>query len=438
MLVLICRLPRASSFSPTLLLRRRRAVSFGLYAEDRSEQVRTLLTGIINRSQDTLSGKTPEQEINNNVKDAVLDVLSDVREQVESSSEHQSTGSDAYQTNNNVKDALLDVLSRVRQQVESSSEQQSTGSDAYQTNNNVKDAVVDVLSRVRQQVESSDEQQSTGSDAYQKNVKDDVESSSGTYKFPTAAPDILPRPTDTKKYYGRNPTVTSTALAHSLWSYILRPHVDTAIDATAGNGGDALALAQMLFPDATDYETTSKAHLLCIDIQEQACEKTRQKLASFLPADVMHRNVQIVHASHAPLPHVDGPVALVVYNLGYLPGDSSLQTTTTESTIISLADASLRLRVGGMLSIMTYPRTNPQEDAAVRAFCEGLALFSSSTHDWEDAGSGLQELVLVERLRDKLRYVLDQGGSSQTWRVHEHKKLGWIDAPILLTATRIS
>ena len=97
------------------------------------------------------------------------------------------------------------------------------------------------------------------------------------------------------------------------------------------------------------------------------------------------------------------------------------------------------LRVGGMLSVMTYPRTNREEDFAVRAFLEGLALFSSSTMSWESYVESELDCsdALRERLADALRRVLDHGGRKQTWRVHEHKKLGWVDSPILLTAIRI-
>lgn len=57
----------------------------------------------------------------------------------------------------------------------------------------------------------------------------------------------LSSPTLPKMTYRGSPTITHTALAHSLWSSILQPHVDTAIDATCGNGHDSIALARMLF-----------------------------------------------------------------------------------------------------------------------------------------------------------------------------------------------
>jgi hypothetical protein len=293
--------------------------------------------------------------------------------------------------------------------------------ELYPTESPLNDAIQDVFSTVREQIPS-----------------------------PTPAPDVLPRPTDIGLNYSKNPTITSTALAHSLWSYVLRPGLDTAIDATAGNGGDSVALARMLFSTQTNNSndgrslpsaTVATGQLICIDIQQQACENTRQKLAAILPPDVFQDNIQVLQQSHAPLPipRDESSVALVVYNLGFLPASQDKYCrTTAESTIASMADAILMLRVGGLLSVMTYPRTNAQEDLAVHAFLEGLALFSSTQYHWL---TFLQQLDCSTELREQLlttlQHLKDEGDSFQTWRVHEHKKIGWVDAPILLTATRI-
>jgi hypothetical protein len=184
----------------------------------------------------------------------------------------------------------------------------------------------------------------------------------------------------------------------------------------------------------------SHAELLCIDIQDQACENTRMELASILPPEIMEENIRVLRTSHAPLPlpRDTSSVALVVYNLGFLPKSSVKESmTTTETTLASLADAALMLRVGGMISVMTYPRTNAEEDFAVHAFLEGLALFSSITQSWEIFVDDLNDASCSEDLRERLkvtlRYVQDEGGLKQTWRVHENKKLGWVDAHILLT-----
>ena len=268
--------------------------------------------------------------------------------------------------------------------------------------------------------------------------------------------------------YNQNPTITSTALAHVLWSHILRPGIDCAIDATAGNGGDSVILAKLLFPNNNNNNqnerirtTTTHSKLISIDIQKEACDNTTKQLTKLLPIQLMESNVQVIHASHAPLPlpKQEQPtcpciVALVVYNLGYLPLSISKKNvimTRTDTTLLSMADAILCLRVGGMLSVMTYPRSNAQEDWAVHIFLEGLALFSSHTHDWREfvqtrtTTRTVSDLPQQHDQNDSLRQwictalerVWQKGPSNQTWRVHEHRKLGWIDAPILLTAVRI-
>jgi hypothetical protein len=107
---------------------------------------------------------------------------------------------------------------------------------------------------------------------------------------------------DVAKNYGNNPTIATAALAYSLWSYVLRPDVDTAIDATAGNGGGSVALAKLLFPSTaachpdtastrTTTSTRSMAHFRAVDIQEQACANTARKLAAILPENILQHNV---------------------------------------------------------------------------------------------------------------------------------------------------
>ena len=251
--------------------------------------------------------------------------------------------------------------------------------------------------------------------------------------------------------YDDNPTITTTALAHTLWKSVIRPGQDSAIDATAGKGGDATALGEILFAPST-MKKKNLSHLVCIDIQQEACEATQASLSKILAQDTLHDHVNIHHGSHAPLtlpPSGTGPVAVVAYNLGYLPGQerSSDSTTITETstTLASLTDAVLCLRMGGLLSVLTYPLTNSLEDAAVQAFVEGLALYSSQSLDWRDflvepdpvRYSALQEDDLRREIRQRLQYIHEELGARQCWRVHVHEKLGWQNAPRLLTATRV-
>ena len=250
--------------------------------------------------------------------------------------------------------------------------------------------------------------------------------------------------------YNTNPTIATTALAHVLWSHVLRPGIDTAIDATAGNGNDSLVLARLLFGSLDDnnndvsVQVAPTCKLYCIDIQEQACQKTKQRLESTLGTQIMREHVQVLQCSHAPLPvtrDVARTVGLVVYNLGFLPQSNTKDTciTTAETTLSSLVNASLLLRVGGMLSVTTYPKTNRLEHVTVSAFLEGLALLTSTTRDWTDFMDSLLDMDIEQRqsLHHAVQQVQKTGRPSQTWRVHQHAKIGWTDAPILLTATRI-
>ena len=321
-----------------------------------------------------------------------------------------------------------------------------------------------------------------------------------SHETSAAAPRIPQRATDHDILpYGDNPTIATTALAHTLWRVILRPGVDSAIDATSGNGGDAAVLAELLFPSSHRQENlvdTTQSHLVCIDIQREACMATQQRLGEVLPEDILSDHVSIHHSSHTPLalppPTVassseqeddeddvtlleTGPVALVVYNLGYLPGQdrhgdrtnqaSHVIQTKTQTTLSSLADAALCLRVGGVISIMTYPQSNPTEAAAVQALLEGMALYASKSIDWRtflgerDSLQRYPALSAQDDLLDDIRRILQNVYETQTsrarsnnggvsgggknsrkppcWRVHIHEKLGWSYAPRLLTAARV-
>ena len=246
--------------------------------------------------------------------------------------------------------------------------------------------------------------------------------------------------------YNGNPALTPTALAHSQWSHIIRPGIDSAIDATCGNGYDSIYLAKMLFSldDPIDY-TSMKSELVCVDIQKQACESTRDQLAQWMDPSILEKHVQIVHSSHSPLPRPkdDSSVALVVWNLGYLPNSNEKELyTQMESTISSIVDAALMVRIGGMLSITSYPKTNPKENCAVHGLVEALALLSSKEHDWRHFVSELEpdasgQYSVRDAVQAAVNTIVHRGDTKQTWRVFQHKVVGRPLSPILLTATRI-
>ena len=260
-----------------------------------------------------------------------------------------------------------------------------------------------------------------------------------------------------KRMYLGDPCVTPTALAHSLWESTLEPGVDTAIDATCGNGQDSAVLAAMLLTKVTDgdgdEDDSPRSELLCVDIQSRACENTEAAVREAVGDGAFDRSVTTVATSHAPLPRPrDGrSVGLVCYNLGWLPGGSAEEKrdyqTNVESTLSSMADAALMLRVGGLLSVMTYPGSSVDEANAVKFFCEGMAMLTTRDKGgWRGYVDALPaDLEQADghtfRVRDLvlscLERVVGEGQAKQTWRVFEHRPLGRPFSPVLVTAKRI-
>ena len=245
--------------------------------------------------------------------------------------------------------------------------------------------------------------------------------------------------------YTGNPCILFTSLAHLQWKYVLRPGIDAAIDATCGNGNDACELASLLFSD----DNPGQSELVCIDIQEAACRATRKVLEEKFDANIMENHVRVLHTSHAPLPVTSSPLALVCWNLGYLPkalDKSSSACTKMESTVSSIADAALQLRVGGLLSVMTYPKTNANEDFAVHALFECLALLSSKQIDWKQylatlekdpTPDGDETFTVRDTVTKAIHRIVEKGDLKQTWRAMEHQTMGRLLSPMLLTMTRI-
>ena len=157
-----------------------------------------------------------------------------------------------------------------------------------------------------------------------------------------------------------------------------------------------------------------------------------------------------------------------------------------ETTIHSLVDATSLLRVGGMISIITYPTSGPDEDAAVRLFVTCLGLLSSKTRTWEEAvssflasapppaiddgGRGGDDATMPAEIRTTedcdnddalalasasatasreliaqhvtraMEMVVERVGGNQkkqTWRVSQHDNLGMDRPPVLFTVTRL-
>jgi methylase of polypeptide subunit release factors len=138
---------------------------------------------------------------------------------------------------------------------------------------------------------------------------------------------------------------------------------DRVIDATCGRGQDTLFLAELV---------GSCGEVWAFDVQEEALAETAGRVSSAGCSPW----VRLVRAGHECLSaYVREPVRAVVFNLGYLPGNSAGLVTRPETTLAAL-DQSLQLLLpGGMivLAIYTGHQGGEEEAARVEAWARGLS-----------------------------------------------------------------
>jgi tRNA A58 N-methylase Trm61 len=167
---------------------------------------------------------------------------------------------------------------------------------------------------------------------------------------------------------------------------------DLAIDATAGNGQDTAFLAECV---------GASGRVIAFDIQAEAIGQARGQVTECGVAERVefHQESHTRIAAHA----APGTVAVVMFNLGYLPGGDHAIATESSETLTAIGQAASGLKPGGLLSIVCYP---------------GHA-----------AGTG--EAVAVEH---KLASLTPDG-----WRVASYRMCGTLKpAPFLLLACKPS
>ncbi|WP_035446147.1 tRNA (mnm(5)s(2)U34)-methyltransferase [Atopobacter phocae] len=120
---------------------------------------------------------------------------------------------------------------------------------------------------------------------------------------------------------------------------------DTVIDATLGNGQDALYLSQLVGETGT---------LIGFDIQSEAINHSKERLKDF------KGNFHPYLKSHSLLKEtIDqehlSDIQAIVYNLGYLPGGDKSITTHFETVLDSINQGLGIIASKGVISIMLYP-----------------------------------------------------------------------------------
>jgi methylase of polypeptide subunit release factors len=164
-----------------------------------------------------------------------------------------------------------------------------------------------------------------------------------------------------------------TALVQEILARLIEPG-DRVIDATAGNGHDTVFLAE---------HVGESGEVLAFDVQDAALRSAGEKVAAM----GFSKRVRFILGSHAGMAdHAEaGSVAVVMCNLGYLPGEDHALTTETEGTLAALDAAAGLLRAGGMLSVICYPG-HPAGAVEARAVEDWMA--NRSADGWRVARYG--------------------------------------------------
>lgn len=141
-----------------------------------------------------------------------------------------------------------------------------------------------------------------------------------------------------------------------LLSHSLQPG-DRVVDATLGNGNDALMLLNLI---------GKTGFLYGFDLQAEALTNSKILLHQH-----GYTNYKLIQDCHSKLTtYVQEPIKGYLFNLGYLPKGNKLVTTLWQTTQIAISQAMNTLSSGGFIGIMTYPghENGMIEDLEIQSF----------------------------------------------------------------------
>ena len=125
-------------------------------------------------------------------------------------------------------------------------------------------------------------------------------------------------------------------MAHDFLAQVITQE-DIVIDATMGNGHDTLFLAKLA------------KQVYAFDIQEQALEKTSQRLQ-----EAGLTNAELILQGHETVDQFVTEVKAAIFNLGYLPSADKSIITQPQTTLEALEKLCQMLIKGGRIAIMIY------------------------------------------------------------------------------------
>lgn len=154
-------------------------------------------------------------------------------------------------------------------------------------------------------------------------------------------------------------------LAKIICADVLKPGA-VVIDATAGNGHDTLFLSDSVGEDGCVY---------AFDVQKKAIENTAERLER----EGCFSNCILIHDGHQHLseyirPEHKGKIAVVMFNLGFLPSGDKTVVTRAETTVPAIESAIDVLVPKGVVAVAVYTGQDggKEEEQAVRDLCASL------------------------------------------------------------------
>lgn len=178
-------------------------------------------------------------------------------------------------------------------------------------------------------------------------------------------------------------------LSHQLIQATLKQG-EVAVDATLGNGHDALFLANLV---------GERGKVIGFDVQQAAVESAT---ALMVKNEIDH--FHFICDGHEKMSgYVEEELSVVMFNLGYLPKADKSIITTTETTIPAIEQAISLLKLGGLVSIMCYPGHvgGDLEAEAVRNWASVLPRenYRVAEYGLLNAPNNPPFLVLIEKIK---------------------------------------
>ncbi len=135
-----------------------------------------------------------------------------------------------------------------------------------------------------------------------------------------------------------------TDIAHT-WLAETIAYGDCVVDATLGNGHDALFLAQQI---------GASGQLFGFDVQKQAMEASQALLANEPCCQHLVLAGHETMLEHIPQ-EIHGKIQAIMFNLGWLPGSDKSVVTHADTTILALEQSLELLAPDGRMTVMLYP-----------------------------------------------------------------------------------